>query len=124
MSYKNVSDIPKYDLFQFDEYYYVWKIELHSTRKGKYPAKEVMDITEVYEIYNNMVICVASGRLIENKNSNTNNKISIFDYDQNTIYTFDITKPLKKASTDTLLLLRESISEEYNRNNMNSSYSM
>ena len=59
-----ISNLPLNRLYKFDEYYYVWNIKLHSTRGGKYPAKEYMPITEVYEIYNNMITCVTSGRLI------------------------------------------------------------
>ena len=121
MSYKSVFDIPENQLFQFDKYYYVWKIKMHSTRGGRHSFDKALDIAEVYEIYNDMVTCVASGRLVENKNSSFNNEFSIFDYDQDTNYTFHIANRLKEADKSELLLVRDSVLEYKKKSN---SYNM
>ena len=111
MNNNSVSTIPENHLFQFDDNKYVWRIKLNSTRGGNYPAREPFVFTEVYEKGLDRLNCIASGLLRENI---SRGEFSVFDYDQDTNYTFGITMPLKEAGRNELMMLRENISQVYN----------
>ena len=117
MSKGIISNLPYNRLYRFDEYYYVWKIKLHSTREGNYSTGELADTIEVYEIYNNMIHRVASGRLVSEEVTAKVNDFTIFDYDQDNSYTFGISKPIKEASATEYRLLKDNIALTYNKNN-------
>ena len=115
MSNNNISEIPENRLYQFDEYHYVFRTKMNSSRGGNYSIGKPLDITEVYEDDGTFLNCIASGRLSQNPYTSSND-FSIFDYDQDTMYTFGVTM-LKEAGKEELIKLRNNISQMYNKRN-------
>ena len=109
-----VYNMPENRLYQFDSDKYVWRTQLYSTRRGNYPAREPISLTEVYQKDDNYLRCIASGRIINNKYTNTDYEFTIFDYDVDTSIRFKIEMPLKEADKETYMMLRDNITEVMN----------
>ena len=112
----NVSNMPMNKLFKFGENSYVWSVMLNETRDGNYHNSEKRKYTEVYRIdANGNLVRIASGSLIDNPSINDyDNRFSIFDYDQDSGYSFFVEQPFKEANLDDLYKLRDSIAKSYN----------
>ena len=106
----SVYNMPDNMLYEFDKNKYVWTVKLPATRSGNYPSKEYVPFTEVYEKNGEMFNLVASGRLINNPYTVKEGEFDIFDYDNDTRYSFKQTKPLERASLDDMYQLRDCIS--------------
>lgn len=112
----NVYNIPNNILYQFDENRYVWNVSLPKTREGNYEGS--MEYTEVYEKNNGLFNIVVSGRLINNPNTMKEDEFSIFDYDQDTRYSFKQNMPLREANLDDMYLFRECINRMNKKNKL------
>ena len=114
----NVSNMPLGKLYKFDDNRYVIKLKLTETRGGNYPSNEPHVFTEVYQIDGmGFMERIVSGNLINNRSVfDFDKNFAIFDYDQDTSYSFGVTE-FKEASLEELYKLRAAVEREYNRRN-------
>ncbi len=105
----NVYNIPSNVLYQFDANRYVWNVSLPKTKEGNYNGSG--EYTEVYEKNNRSFNKIVSGRLIKNPYTMKEDEFSIFDYDQDTMYSYKQNMPLKEANLDDMYMFRECINQ-------------
>ena len=91
---ENVSNMPLNTVYKFGNNDYVWSIMLNQTRNGQNKQEKPTRYTEVYRIdRDGLMKKIASGRLIENPDSDYSRRFVIYDYDQDTNLSFFIDGP-------------------------------
>lgn len=105
----NVSNMPMDKLYKFADNSYVWSTMLYETRNGNYKNDKPSKYTEVFRIDGNGLLSrVASGRLVDNPSINDyEHRFAIFDYDNDTTYSFFVETPFREANLDELYEIKE-----------------
>ncbi len=112
-----VYNMPENMLYQMASDKYIWKVKLNGIRKGNHESNNTRIFTEIFESKNGMLNLLASGKLMDNPFTRKDDEVCIFNYDDDTSYTYKVECPLKEAKLDVMYQLRDYIQKLYQQRN-------